>query len=28
MAKKYTRTEKHELREAIDKGQAAFKEAK
>lgn len=28
MAKKYTWTEKNELREAIDKGQTAFKEAK
>lgn len=28
MAKKYTRTEKNELREAIDKGETAFKEAK
>jgi len=28
MAKKYTRSEKNELREAMDKGQTAFKEAK
>lgn len=28
MAKKYTRSEKNELHEAIDKGQTAFKEAK
>ncbi len=28
MAKKYTRSEKNELREAMDKGQTAFNEAK
>ena len=28
MAKKYTRSEKKELRKAIDKGQTAFNEAK
>ena len=28
MAKKYTRSEKKMLREAMDKGQTAFKEAK
>lgn len=28
MAKKYTRAEKKDLREAMDKGQTAFKEAK
>mgnify|MGYP007133707899 CR=1 FL=1 len=28
MAMKYTRAEKKELREAMDKGQTAFKEAK
>lgn len=28
MAKKYTRSEKEELREVMNKGQTAFKEAK